>query len=43
MMPSDWLMHGPFQGIQENPGYMRFVIPWTEDRPATGIFRALSR
>jgi hypothetical protein len=35
MTASDWLMHGPFQGIQETPGYMRFVLPVREDRPAT--------
>jgi hypothetical protein len=42
MTASDWLMHGPFQGIQDTPGYMRFVLPVREDRPATGILRALS-
>lgn len=41
MTASDWLMHGPFQGIRENLAYIRFVIPMEEDRPATGMFRAL--
>jgi hypothetical protein len=33
MTASDWLMHGLFQGIDENLAYTRFVIPLTEDRP----------